>query len=188
MKTPSVFEREYFIQTRKEIDTEKRERDKILNFIVLILGAIGFAIIRQEGHPDLINSPYTLIIEYAILIMITSLFWIRWKKLNQIAHRWYVLHKMCTDFYGDNRTNELMEGIVYKGLNSKKYITKDLILNYSLSIPIYLSILYQCKIFIKNNSKSESLLAIYCIGIIFHIIISFLILSRKCENPLLHND
>ena len=48
MKNPTSFEKEYFIQTRQEIDTEKRERDRILNFIVLILGAIGFALIREE--------------------------------------------------------------------------------------------------------------------------------------------
>ena len=33
------FGREYFIQTRKEIDTEKQERNKILNYAVNSMGS-----------------------------------------------------------------------------------------------------------------------------------------------------
>lgn len=32
----------YLVQTRKEIDTEKRERDQILNFIIVTIGGLGF--------------------------------------------------------------------------------------------------------------------------------------------------
>jgi len=115
--------------------------------------------------------------------MITSLFWIRWKKLNQIAHRWFVLHKMCINLFGEKKTDDLLEGIVYKGLHASKYTRKDLILNYSLSMPLYLSLLYQCKKCMAQNKELYFLISITCIGIALHAIISFILLSRKCEDP-----
>ena len=39
----SEFDKAYFIQTRKEIDTEKQERDKLLHFAILFLTGISVA-------------------------------------------------------------------------------------------------------------------------------------------------
>lgn len=52
----SDFDREYFIQTRKEIDTEKRERDHILNIAIIVLGALGFAFIQKDESRQFIEK------------------------------------------------------------------------------------------------------------------------------------
>ncbi|HUI08619.1 MAG TPA: hypothetical protein VL486_16585 [Verrucomicrobiae bacterium] len=44
----SQFEREYFVQTRKEIDTEKQERNKILNYAILATGAVSLVLSKPE--------------------------------------------------------------------------------------------------------------------------------------------
>ena len=88
MQEPSSFDREYFLQTRREIDTEKRERDHLLNFAVVILGALAFAVVQNEAARALVQEWYSLLFEVATLTILTSLFWVRKKKLQQIADRW----------------------------------------------------------------------------------------------------
>jgi len=92
---PSGFDREYFLQTRKEIDTEKRERDHLLNFAVVILGALAFAVVQSEKAQQFLQEPYSLMLEISTLIILTSLFWVRRKKLQQISDRWYTLYHMA---------------------------------------------------------------------------------------------
>ena len=131
------FEREYFIQTRKEIDTEKRKRDRLLHFAILLLGGISALIIQRPDVTKFIDSTESLYIEIPLLIILTSMFWTRWKKLSQIADRWWVLFHMLEDYLGKQRTELFMEQIVIEGFSHRRYIRKDLVLNFCLCFPIY---------------------------------------------------
>ncbi|MBU0513141.1 MAG: hypothetical protein KJ621_00085 [Proteobacteria bacterium] len=185
MTDNSSFFREYFIQTRKEIDTEKRERDRILNVIVIVLGAIGFGLAQGDKGYHILYQPYAIIIEISILIIITSLFWVRRKKIEQISDRWFVLYHIFIKYFQKDSSDIFLERIVYEGFKKRRYVRKDFVLNISLSLPIYglltLSILYS--FWLTNNFFLKILIA--AVLIIFHFVISSLILYRKLKDPLM---
>lgn len=188
MAEPNKFVWAYFIQTRKEIDTEKRERDQMLNFAVLVLGAIGFAVVQSETAQKYLKHPEAIGIEIAALVIISSLFWIRYKKLQQIADRWFVLHRIVIKHFGKKTSHEMLEGVVSKYLTTWRYIRKDFILNISFSLPIYGMLALQ---FIDGYRKGDNWRVIISAAIIaLHPILSSLILGRKLRDPLppLKND
>ena len=182
MNVPNDFEKSYFIQTRSEINTEKKERDQMLNFAVLVLGAVGFSIAQFEAARKYLQSNEGFGILVSALIIISSLFWIRHKKLRQIADRWYVLRRLIFYWYGSEKTSEMLEGLVYKNLPTSRYTIKDVVLNISLSSPIYW-LLYQQ--FMSAQSIGENWRVFSTVGVlILHIVFSFLILGRKIKDPL----
>ncbi len=182
MNEPNEFLREYFIQTRKEIDTEKRERDQMLNFAVLVLGAIGFGVLQSETAQKFLQQPQALVIEIPALIIISALFWARYKKLRQISDRWFTLYRIVIRYFGKERTEEMLEGIVIKDFTRRRYLMKDVILNIALCLPIYgliLLPLFNMNLFYQ---KWQIILSIVVIGL--HFIISTAILRRKIHDPL----
>lgn len=176
------FMKEHFIQTRKEIDTEKHERDQMLNFAIVVLGAIGFAIIQKGVSQTLLQEPQALLIETPALIIISSLFWIRYKKLHQIADRWFVLYRMACQHLGKDKAEEMLEAVVVKGLIKWRYISKDFILNLALSLPIYGLLLIQC--FNAYTLHQYWRIVLPIVIIISHFAISSFILGRKMRDPL----
>jgi hypothetical protein len=112
MKQTSDFLREYFLQTRREIDAEKESRDRLLNFIILAIGAVGFTMFQSEKADTLLAHPCALIIELSILVTITALFWLRRKKLQQIADRWFVLGNLLSRHFDEIAIEESLEAIV----------------------------------------------------------------------------
>ena len=175
---------EYFIQTRKEIDTEKRERDHILNFAIVVLGAIGFAIIRTPYNKKFLIKFNIVIflIEVSMLIIITSLFWIRRKKLQQILDRWCLLNKLFIRKFGQEELDYTLENLVVKNSLSRRYLKKDLILNIALCLPIYSLIINQMIEGITLHIRWEFILC--CFVLISHLLISSILLGRKLKNPL----
>jgi hypothetical protein len=140
MTEPSEFFRAYFIQTRQDIDTEKRERDQMLNFAIATLGAIGFAVVQSETAQQFLQTPFSFLFEIAVLAVLTSLFYIRRKKLQQISDRWYVLYRLAAGFFGKQRADEMVEGVIVRCLPTPRYFLKDYVLNIALSSPIYVMI------------------------------------------------
>jgi hypothetical protein len=172
---------EYIIQTRKEIDTEKRERDHILNFAVVILGAIAFAVYQSETAQRFLFEPLSLIIQCTALVVITSLFWVRWMKLRQIADRWFVLHRILLRRLGEEEAADFLESLVAPQLLTTRYIRKDLVLNYALSSPIYCLLIAHCYI---GFTRIEPILIAFPLAVIFaHIIISEMVLNRTIRDP-----
>lgn len=174
------FEREYFVQTRKEIDTEKRERDQLLNFAVIVLGALGFAVVQSEKAMEFLKQPHSLMFEVSTLVILTSLFWVRRKKLQQIADRWYTLYRMEVKRLGKQRADQLMEAVVIRGFEKARYIRKDVVLNIALSLPIY-TLLFV-------SAFGLTLPAIICILIpalivAVHASFSFALLATKMRDP-----
>ncbi len=180
----SDFELEYFIQTRKEIDTEKRERDQMLNFVLLILGAIGFGVTQSETAQEFLQETDALFVELPVLFIISTLFWVRYKKLRQIADRWFVLHRIALHCFGKERVAEMLEGIVYKDLTKWRYIRKDFVLNIAFCLPIYGLILIP----LFNLYSGVRILRIISLILIvvLHFVVSSIILGRKIKDPLTH--
>ena len=137
MQKPNKFELAYFIQTRQEIDTEKRERDHILNISVAVLGVLGFLAFRADDQGRILEERVLLALEVSVLLIITSLFYARWTKLQQIANRWFMLRRMIRWFYGKARDKEFLEGFVVSRLKKTDYQRKDMFLCLALSLPFY---------------------------------------------------
>jgi len=182
MHIPNEFEKAYFIQTRSEIDTEKKERDHMLNFAILVLGAVGFSISQDETSRIFLQSPEGFLIDISVLVIISSMFWIRYKKLRQIADRWFVLRRLTLRWFGNFKTNELLEGLVCDNLPTLRYIIKDVVLNLALSSPIY-GLLYRqlYSAFLVRNWW----LVISVIGVfVMHLAFTFFVLGKKIKDPL----
>jgi len=174
------FEREYFIQTRKEIDTEKGERDKLLNFAVIVLGALGFAVVQSDNAKEFLQRPHSLMFEVATLIILTSLFWVRQKKLQQIADRWYTLYRMAVRRLGKQCADEMMETIVIRGFEKARYLRKDVVLNTALSLPIY-TLLFVSAIGLTPHNIMRFLIPVLIVAV--HASVSFYLLAKKMRDP-----
>lgn len=180
MNEQTDFDREYLLQTRKEIDTEKRERDHILYLAVVVLGAIGFAMAQTDKAQDFLRQPSSLAFEISTLVILTSLFWVRWMKLRQIADRWYTLNRLINRHYNSQQAAEYMEAVVIKGFKKAHYIKKDIVLNFALSLPIY-SLILLSSLNLSISSAWQIIIPMLIIGI--HILISIGVLNRKLRDP-----
>jgi len=182
MSEPNGFDRDYFIQTRKEIDTEKRERDQMLNFAILVLGAIGFVIYQSETAQKFLREPEAMAIEIPALVIISSLFWVRYRKLRQISDRWFTLNRMLLRYFDEKRVEEMLEGIVVKDLKEWRYIKKDIILNIALCLPIYGLLLIP---FFRGWCPDQRWrLILTVVVIVAHSLLSSVVLGRKFIDPL----
>ena len=143
---------EYIVQTRSEIDTEKRERDQILNFIVATLGGLAFATLyRISVAPiDLTlfqrNPKPVFWVSAGAMAFIFGLFVVRREKLGQIADRWFSLQHVLKDAFGEANANVvsfLLETHVCKqhctssGLWPPRYLRKDVLLDMPVLAIIY---------------------------------------------------
>ena len=130
------FCQKYIIQTRREIDTEKQHRDSLLNFAIAVMGALGFGVLQNDDLPKLLSHPAVGYIGISILLIITSLFWVRRKKLQQIADRWFVLWHLAKK-YPEEFPNPSLESLVCPNLTRWTYTVKDTVLAIALSSPVY---------------------------------------------------
>ncbi|MCU0785828.1 MAG: hypothetical protein MUF81_17655 [Verrucomicrobia bacterium] len=144
MEKPTSFEQAYFLQTRQEIDTEKRERDTILNIAVAVLGGLAFGFLHGGREQDLerINHPpLTFLLTLSGLLIVTSLMWVRKRKMQQIADRWFVLRDMAARIWEVDKKHPCLESLVYTQFTKRSYQIKDAILAFVLATPFY-SILF----------------------------------------------
>jgi len=136
MKDLNEFEREYFLQTRREIDTEKKERDALLNFAVGVIGVAAFGVLQNDKMDAVLRHDFTRILAGCVLLLITSLMWVRRKKLQQIADRWYALRNLMLSAKS-HPTQRLLEDAVCEGLDGRAYTVKDTVVCLALSLPMY---------------------------------------------------
>ncbi|MFB3880999.1 MAG: hypothetical protein ACE149_07030 [Armatimonadota bacterium] len=176
------FAKAYFIQTRSEIDTEKRERDQMLNFAILVLGAIGFAICGSGEAQTFLRQPEALAVEVPALAIVSSLLWVRRKKLQQIADRWFVLERMALRHFGQKSTGEMLEGVVCRNLTTWRYIAKDFVLNFILSSPIYGLLILQMSEGLGHRQPWRAVLAAALL--ISHAATTGAVFGRTIRNPL----
>jgi hypothetical protein len=180
MNDSDNFDREYFIQTRQEIDTEKRERDHILNIAVIVLGALGFAFVQTDKTQTLIRQPFFIAIEISVLAILTSLFWVRWMKLRQIADRWYTLRNILNQHFEEQKARNYLEYVVMRGFEKARYIKKDITLCFSMSSPIYFLLAYT--VYFLPISICLRII-IFALIIALHIFIIIKLLSKKLVDP-----
>jgi len=176
---PSEFDKAYFIQTREEIDTEKRERDTILNFCVAILGAVAFGIIQSDNAQTFFKdlTPASFAIGISALLIISSLFWVRYKKMQQISDRWFTLLHLMEHFGNDPLNEPWLEKVVTDSFKTSRYNSKDLVLNIVFSLPFYGLWIIQ-----TFQSKEQWRIALPFV-IILHLVIICYILGRKFTDP-----
>ena len=136
-----LFIRDYFMQTRKEIDTEKHERDRLLHFVIIVIGALAFAVIQSEAALRFAMTWYALGFEVAGLAAVTSLFWVRRKKLNQIADRWHVLLDIVRECEVTIPEEISLERIVVQEFDKRRYLKKDLWLCVIMCAPLHVLVL-----------------------------------------------
>ncbi len=180
MPSRDDFLREYFLQTRREIDAEKSSRDQILNFVIISLGAIGFAIFQSS---NILSNPHSIAVESSLLVFITSLFWLRRKKLQQISDRWIVLEGLLHTRIRFLPIENSLETIVLQGLKSFKYSIKDFILCICVSCPIYAVIVFSLTTWISLPTN-----ILITVGIIlFHASILWYILIYRLSYKRIYN-
>ena len=175
------FFREYFIQTRKEIDTEKHERDQLLNFLVLFLGAVVFGVSSKGNRYEFLMQPDAMALEVPALVIISALFWARHKKLRQISDRWFTLYHLAVREFGETDAAQMLESVVVKHLPGWRYIMKDLMLNLAFSLPVYGLLLLQCLV---AHSQGDQQRLVLTGGVaVVHVVLSSVLLGRRCRDP-----
>ena len=132
---PSDFEVEYFTQTRREIDSEKQERNKVLNFGILAAGGFSYALAQLGKSSDFLVSPSALAFYGPYLALITVLTATRRFKLQQIADRWFVLEEFLKTRHAPSWM--WLEACVCVGLRTRRYLYEDLWLHLGLSSIVY---------------------------------------------------
>jgi hypothetical protein len=171
-----TFEREYFIQTRKEIDTEKQERNKILNYAILAVGGISLALSRV-GEPLLfLRSPAALCLYVPLLFLISVLLVARRAKLRQIGDRWFVLESMLRVRAWPKDWTPL-ECVVCRGLRGRRYLSEDFWVLLGLCIAPYLLIIW-----VATNLPVRWALPLFLL-VLAHAVIGSILLCRPVSPP-----
>jgi len=178
------FSESYFAQTRQEIDTEKHSRDNILNVVILVLGAVGFAMFQADNAQTLLRQPVALVIEITMLVIITGLFWLRRKKLQQIADRWFVLHNLLQNHMASLPVAETLEAIVEKDLKTTRYTRKDVWLCVAVSFPVYGLAAASLHERIGNHHLLTVSLLVLLVSLHLAVAVPLMIRPFKCPEPL----
>ena len=171
-----TFEREYFIQTRKEIDTEKQERNKILNYAILAVGGISLALSRVGEPFVFLRSPAALCLYIPLLFLISVLIAARRAKLQQIADRWFVLETILRA-RGCAKDWISLETVVCQGLRGRRYLAEDLLLHLGLSMAPYLLIVW-----VGTALQLKFAVWLYFF-VVEHAVIGSLLLCRPVMKP-----
>lgn len=132
----SQFEVHYFVQTRREIDTEKQERNKLLHYALLITGAIAVAITQLEISIGFLRSTAALGIYVPMFLLAWSIISARRAKLHQIFNRWITLYSMLQGQVLRSGWMPLEE-TVCNGIKTRRYLWEDYWLHLGLTAPIY---------------------------------------------------
>lgn len=182
----SAFESEYFIQTRKEIDTEKHERNKILNYAILATGAMSVAFARSGSLSDL-ASPAALVIYFPLLILVSVLVAARRIKLRQISDRWHALGSLlhargCVDGWAP------LEDVVCRGLRGRRYLAEDFLLHLGLSSVVYCLIIAVAVHLVTATPPVFGPAVGAGLGVLAHFGVTSFWLSRRLRIPLEYQE
>ncbi|MEW5982213.1 MAG: hypothetical protein AB1806_07560 [Acidobacteriota bacterium] len=182
----SDFEREYFTQTRKEIDTEKQERNKILNYGILATGAMSVAFARSGSIADL-ASPAALVIYFPLLLLVSVLVQARRIKLRQISDRWHALRSLlavrgCCDAWTP------LEQVVCRGLRGRRYLAEDFCLHLGLSSVVYCLIGAVVVPLLRAGSAARPGAIAAGLGAVIHLGVTSFWLWRPVKIPMEYAD
>jgi hypothetical protein len=115
---------------------------------------------------------------------VTGLFWLRRKKLQQIADRWFVLHNILQHHLIKLPIEETLDAIVEKDLRTTRYTRKDLCLCLSISAPIYG--LFAVSLHEQFGTKLILYILTIVMIVLVHLAIAAMLMIRpfKCPEPL----
>lgn len=170
------FEREYFIQTRKEIDTEKQERNKLLNYGILAVGGISLALSRVGEPLGFLRSPAALCLYFPLLFLISVLLVARRAKLRQIGDRWFVLESMLRVRAWPKDWTPL-EIPICRGLRARRFLSEDFWLLLALCSAPYLLILW-----VATGLAFRWALPLFVL-VVAHAVIGSILLCRPVPRP-----
>jgi hypothetical protein len=147
----------------------------------LLWGGLSIAVLQRSDVAEFMLAPTALYVEVPLLIILTSMFWARWKKLSQIADRWYVLFYLLKQYLGKERAKRFLEQSVLYGFRARRYVRKDAALNFCLCLPIYAIMVTSFLKSIKAGSLICGLLPLALA--VFHAVGSFVLLARPMKVP-----
>ena len=160
------FYKDYFIQTRKEIDTDKIERDRLLHFVIILFGGVLVLFTQENLSRELLNTTIEVLLHFSFLIIVTTIFWVRWKKMSHIADRWNTLYKIL-EKSGEEIT-VFLENKVIQGLKKRRYVRQDVFLCLSFCLPSYSLLFFS--IFSKSG-KCLRYTGIVLVIVVIHILL-----------------
>ena len=141
----------YFEQTRKECDTEKTEKDKVLNYAILVSGGASVFGIYKIDFVSINQSIITILISTILLFTMVTLFGWRRQKIQAQALRWAVLKEII-----DKRKTDTdwitVEDIIIDGLKVNKHGIHDKWFFVELSLP-FLTFTFWHSYLIFQNTK-----------------------------------
>ena len=158
----SEFEIQYFIQTRKEIDTEKQERNKLLNYGVVATGALTLGIMQIDKSFEILSTPLSLLIYFSLQLFIFGIVVARRVKLRHIADRWETLYDFLQHRNLDRELLWLEKKVIAGFNNRRRYLWEDFVLYCSLNIIVFGFLLYST-FFSSFKSYTVMILTIWVI-------------------------
>lgn len=176
------FETDYFVQTRREIDTEKLERNKLLHLAILVLGGAYTVLLNaafsKTGYfirmPAATVTVGLLFLAVPLLVFITAITKARLIRKYQIADRWEVLDTMLSrrpDLISLSYESSLERKVV-AGLRGTRYVVEDKAVFTALSIFIYFPLI-ACLLYFLLYTKNLVPLTITLILCWMHFRISW---------------
>jgi hypothetical protein len=176
----SQFEIQYFIQTRREIDTEKQERNKLLNYALIATGAFAIALAQIERSTEFLFSPWALALYLPLLLLISGVVAARRMKLQQIFDRWVTLYSILQVRKVANEWIP-MEKIVIQGIKGRRYLYEDFALHLGLSGIVYgLMIMTMIRLI---SDRQDFWPVLITIPILIHLVFTTLWLLRRFRFP-----
>lgn len=170
-------EKSYFEQTRKECDTEKIEKDKLLNYAFLVSGSAGILGLYKVNFDTLENSVLVSLISTTIIFTISVLFKWRRQKIQAQAYRWKVLKELIDSKKNPNTNWRTLEDIIVAGIDKNKHGIQDKLFFLALCLPFvcFLSI-HTYNILIKSGKMYIIILPIIALSLIIE---SYFALTKK---------
>ena len=161
--------------------------NRFLYFALVILGAIGFAVVQGEKAERFFQQPFALLTEIAALIAITSLFWLRCLHMQQLADRWYILREIARQLFNNGHVDIMHESIACGRIdttNGKAYLKQEWILNSALAVPIYALIVLTSFAQTNLSSLSRLFICVLIIALLFVVSYRLLYCRATLGNPL----
>lgn len=172
----SSFQVQYFIQTRREIDTEKQERSNLFNYAVIPAGAtISLIVAQTQKATGFLSSPSACYLYGGLLFLTYGIVAARRAKLQQIYDRWLTLY--CILLKTKNTDWALLEPTVFDGFEGRRYLWEDWLLHFGLSALVYALAL------MTMASAGKHWLCWVVLAIVVHLVITTCLLLRRFEVP-----
>lgn len=174
------FYKDYIIQTRKEIDTEKIEMTKLVNIKILVVGSI-FAF--KDG-------PAVLITACLIPLFLCAIDMIHAARLRYILHRWSYLNEHITpkvkNLLGDDNDIRFFEtSVVDRDKKDVYWNMENRVRGVFMGISLAIAVFSSHILWVQSGnatSNSDNSFQIYeLISVSVFIIISIFISSQKID-------